>query len=89
MFIRVPEIFLFLCRTLNSDIVTQSNALSNQLSTHDTDIKSLLNNRGCVKSVQRIIKTVNTAENDSIDVGINYSQEKQKIVGKYKSRVPN
>ena len=53
---RVPEIFLFLWRTLNSDIVTQSNALSNQLSTHDTSIKSLLNNRGCVKSVQRIVE---------------------------------
>ena len=46
-----------MCRTLNSDIVTQSNALSNQLSNHDTSIKSLLNNRGCVKSVQRIVKT--------------------------------
>ena len=53
MFIRVPEIFLFLCRTLNSDIVTQSNALSNQLSTHDTDIKSLLNTFKFVKSIQR------------------------------------
>ena len=28
--------------------------------------------RGCIKSIQRIIKTVNTHENDSIDVGINY-----------------
>ena len=37
--------------------MTQSNALSNQLSTHDAGIKSLLNNRGCVKSVQRIVKT--------------------------------
>ena len=36
--------------------MTQSNALSNQLSSHDTSIKSLLNNRGCVKSVQRIVK---------------------------------
>ena len=42
-----------MCRTLNSDIVTQSNKLSNQLSTHDIDVKSLLNNLGCVKSVQR------------------------------------
>ena len=41
-----------MCRTLNSDIVTQSNKLSEQLSTHDTSIKSLLNNRGCIKSVQ-------------------------------------
>ena len=46
-----------MCQTLNSDIVTQTNALSNQLSTHDTSIKSLLNSRGCVKSVQRILKT--------------------------------
>ena len=44
-------------RTLNSDIVTQSNNLSAQLSTHDAGIKSLLNNRGCVKNVQRIYKT--------------------------------
>ena len=28
--------------------------------------------RGCIKSIQRIIKTVNTNENDSIDVEINY-----------------
>lgn len=41
-----------MCRTLNSDIVTQSNALSNQLSTHDISIKSLLTN-----NVQRIYRT--------------------------------
>ena len=32
--------------------MSQSNALSNQLSNHDTSIKSLLNDRGCIKSVQ-------------------------------------
>ena len=53
-----------MCRTLNSDIVTQSNALSNQLSTHDIDIKSTItssqdtitnaiNAKGCIKKVQR------------------------------------
>ena len=58
-------------RTLNSDIVTQSNKLSNQLSTHDVDIKSLLNNRGCVKSVQRIVKTdVRFAETGSYTIQI-------------------
>ena len=41
-----------MCRTLNSDIVTQSNALSNQLSNHDTSIKSLLNTFKFVKSIQ-------------------------------------
>ena len=40
-------------RTVNSDIVTQSNALSNQLSTHDASIKSLLNTFKFVKSIQR------------------------------------
>ena len=60
-----------MCRTLNSDIVTQSNALSNQLSTHDTSIKSLLNNRGCVKSVQRIVKTdVNIVETETYTIPI-------------------
>ena len=44
-------------RTLNSDIVTHCNNLSAQLSTHDAGIKSLLNNRGCVKNVQRIYRT--------------------------------
>ena len=28
--------------------------------------------RGCIKSIQRIIKAVDTNKNDSIDVGINY-----------------
>ena len=45
--------FLVLWRTLNSDIVTQSNNLSNQLSTHDASIKSLLNTFKFVKSIQR------------------------------------
>ena len=54
-----------MCRTLNSDIVTQSNALSNQLSNHDTDIKSLLNNKGCVKSVQRgYVKEIHMKKNE-------------------------
>ena len=53
--------------------MTQSNALSNQLSTHDTDIKSLLNNRGCVKSVQRGYRSVAGDEilsNKSISINI-------------------
>ena len=28
--------------------------------------------RGCIKSIQRIIKAVDTSKNNSIDVGINY-----------------
>ena len=28
--------------------------------------------RGCIKSIQRIIKTIDTSKNNSIDVGINY-----------------
>ena len=55
-------------RTLNSDIVTQSNALSNQLSTHDTDIKSLLNTFKFVKSIQH-----GTDEGIDISVGRTYS----------------
>ena len=43
--------------------MTQSNALSNQLSTHDAGIKSLLNNRGCVKSVQVVNVVFNFIEN--------------------------
>ena len=56
-----------MCRTLNSDIVTHCNNLSAQLSTHDVDIKSLLNNKGCVKSVQRIVKTRFKLESGAID----------------------
>ena len=55
-------------RTLNSDIVTQSNALSNQLSTHDADIKSLLNTFKFVKSIQH-----GTDEGIDISVGKTYS----------------
>ena len=62
-----------MCRTLNSDIVTQSNALSNQLSTHDAGIKSLLNNRGCVKSVQVVNSGNITAYNGNGEFSFNIS----------------
>ena len=57
-----------MCRTLNSDIVTQSNALSNQLSNHDTSIKSLLNTFKFVKSIQR-----GTDRDIEVDGGKTYS----------------
>ena len=50
--------------------MTQSNNLSNQLSTHDAGIKSLLNNRGCVKSVQRIVKERFTIDTYSLSIPI-------------------
>ena len=75
-----------MCRTLNSDIVTQSNALSNQLSTHDTDIKSLLNNRGCVKSIHRGTKDRFTlGPNDTTRIDItNVNLDKSILLLDYK-----
>ena len=50
--------------------MTHCNNLSAQLSTHDVDIKSLLNNRGCVKSVQRIVKERFTIDTYSLTIPI-------------------
>ena len=78
---RVPEIFRFLCRTLNSDIVAQSNNLSNQLSTHDTSIKSLLNNRGCVKSVQVVNSgNITSYKGDNLSFNISAVNMKKTIL---------
>ena len=67
-------------RTLNSDIATQTNNLSNQLSTHDTDIKSLLNNRGCVKSVQVVNSGNTTAYNGRLSFNISPVNMKKTIL---------
>ena len=69
-----------MCRTLNSDIVAQGNNLSNQLSTHDTDIKSLLNNRGCVKSVQVVNSGNITSYNGKLSFNISAVNMKKTIL---------
>ena len=45
MFIRVPEIFLFLCRTLNSDIVSEYTNLNDVISSNHDETKNLLSSQ--------------------------------------------
>ena len=45
MFIRAPEIFLFLCRTLNSDIVSEYTNLNDVISSNHDETKNLLSSQ--------------------------------------------